>query len=75
MNGVKWNLGRYACLLHFFEDSGSGVFVDQSAVTTCRLQTFYLSKNLEQDRSTFKFKLLYLSTTSICHNSAYISRY
>ena len=32
VNGAKWNLGRYACLLHYLEDSGSGVSVDQFAV-------------------------------------------
>ena len=40
VNRVKWNLGRYSCLLYFLEDSGSGVSVDQ--VATCKL---HLSKN------------------------------
>ena len=34
VNGAKWNLGRYSCLLHYLEDSGSGVSVDQFAVVT-----------------------------------------
>ena len=53
----KWNLGRYNCLLHFLDDSGSGVSVDQFAVATCKS---HLSTNLEHNRLTLKFKLLIL---------------
>ena len=44
MNGAKSNLGRYARMLHFFEDSCSGISVDKFAVATCKWQTSHCSK-------------------------------
>ena len=46
--------GHYARLLHFVKDSGSGVSVNRFAVATCKLQTFHLFKNLEQNGLTLK---------------------
>ena len=41
VNGAKSNLVCNVQLLHFVEDRGSGVSVDQFAVVTCKLQTFH----------------------------------
>ena len=49
MIGAKSNLGRYARMLHFFEDSCSRIPVNKFAVATCKWQTSNWSKNLRLD--------------------------
>ena len=61
---VNGALAVESCLLHYLEDSGSGVSAHQFAVTTCKLQPFHLSKNVEQNILNFMFQLLILLSLS-----------
>ena len=61
MKGENRNLARYACLLHFLGDSGSGVSVNQFAVASFKLQTFHSSNKI-------------CCSKSLCVSGNYISR-